>query len=188
MILTINLTAPGFLNIVTGVGSCVIQALDQTPAGAPCRQCLLLPTQQIPWDNCGPCDVDCSGQVALAIREVYGSERFPSPLSGASWRKCNHRYEIARAVVSVTRCVPTMGQDGAPPDCAAELAAAVTLENDRNAVRQAIACCLSAANVAHPQWVNEWVVGGSVTVGELGGCAGVETEFLVGVQSCLCPN
>jgi hypothetical protein len=187
----INLTAPGFINVVTGVGNCVIEALEQTPAGAPCRQCLLLPTQAIPWDNCGPCvpSAACShpGQVALAIREVYGSERFPQPLN-ASWRKCNHRYEIVRAVVSVTRCVPAMAQDGAPPTCSAELAAAVTLENDRTAVRQAIACCLSAANLANPSWVSEWVIGGSTTVGELGGCAGVETEFFVGVQSCLCPN
>jgi hypothetical protein len=185
----INLTSPGFVNVVTGVGQCVVEALDQTPAGAPCRQCLLLPTMQIPWDNCGPCDgTECSGQVAVAIREVYGSGQFPTPLNGASWRKCSHRYEVVRAVVSVTRCVPAMSETGQPPDCSAELAAAVTLENDRTAVRQAIACCLSAANLATPYWVSEWVIGGSVTVGELGGCAGVETEFFVGVQSCLCPN
>jgi hypothetical protein len=81
-----------------------------------------------------------------------------------------------------------MDQDGAPPDCAAELAAAVILENDRTAVRQAIACCLAYQNGLTPWWVSEWAIGGSVTVGELGGCAGVETEFFVGVQSCLCPN
>jgi hypothetical protein len=90
-----------------------------------------------------------------------------------------------------------MDSDGAPPDCAAELAAAVILENDRTAVRQAIACCLAAVNAdpGNPpsippgaSLVSEWSIGGSVTVGELGGCAGVETEFFVGVQSCLCPN
>lgn len=187
----INLTSPGFINVVTGVGQCVVEALDQTPAGAPCRQCLLLPTQAIPWDNCGPCIAtsECThpGQVALAIREVYGSGQFPQPMT-ASLRKCNHRYEVVRAVVTVTRCVPAMDQDGAPPDCAAELAAAVILENDRTAVRQAIACCLAYQNGLTPWWVSEWAIGGSVTVGELGGCAGVETEFFVGVQSCLCPN
>jgi hypothetical protein len=187
----INLTSPGFINVVTGVGGCIIEALDQTPAGAPCRQCLLLPTQAIPWDNCGPCVAtsECThpGQVALAIREVYGSGQFPQPMT-ASLRKCNHRYEVVRAVVTVTRCVPAMDQDGAPPDCAAELAAAVILENDRTAVRQAIACCLAYQNGLTPWWVSEWAIGGSVTVGELGGCAGVETEFFVGVQSCLCPN
>ena len=188
----INLTSPGFINIVTGVGNCVIGALGQTPAGAPCRQCLLLPTSIIPWDNCGPCNPTTAcphpGQVALAILDVYGSDQFPRPLNGASWRKCNHRYEIVHARVSVTRCVPTMSQTGEPPTCAAELAAAVTLENDRAATRQAIACCLASANLATPALVSEWVIGPSATVGESGGCAGVETEFWVGTQSCLCPN
>lgn len=187
----INLTSPGFINVVTGVGNCVIEALGQTPAGAPCRQCLLLPTSIIPWDNCGPCNPTTAcphpGQVALAILDVYGSDQFPRPLNGASWRKCNHRYEIVHARVSVTRCVPTMSDTGEPPTCAAELTAAVTLENDRAAIRQAIACCLASANLATPAQVSEWVIGPSVTVGESGGCAGVETEFWVGTQSCLCP-
>jgi len=188
----INLTSPGFAAVVTGVGNCVVEALDQTPAGAPCRQCLLLPTMQIPWDNCGPCvpSADCPapGQVALAIREVYGSKTFPQPANGVSWRKCQHYYEIARVVVSVTRCVPTMDAKGIPPDCPAELAAAIILENDRTAVRQAIACCLAEANRATPWLVSEWVINSSVTVGELGGCAGTETEVLIGARSCLCPD
>jgi hypothetical protein len=187
----INLTSPGFVNVVTGVGGCVIEALGQTPAGAPCRQCLLLPTQQIPWDNCGPCPPaanGCNGQVALAIREVYGSKQFPQPANGASWRKCQHYYDIARVVVSVTRCVPTMDSKGIPPGCPAELAAAIILENDRTAVRQAIACCLTEANRVTPWLVSEWLINGSVTVGELGACAGTETEFLIGVRSCLCSD
>lgn len=185
----INLTVPGFINAVTGVGDCVIGALEQTPAGAPCRQCLLLPTQVVPWDNCGPCDNDsCTGQVALAIREVYGSDKFPAPASGLTWAKCSPRWSVARVAVSVTRCVPTMDQTGEPPACVDELAAAVTLENDRTAVRQAIACCLNAAHIARPDLVGNWILGPSTTVGELGGCAGTETEFLVGVQSCPCPD
>ncbi len=185
----INLTSPGFINVVTGVGNCVIGALEQTPAGAPCRQCLLLPTQTIPWDNCGGTDPgECCGQVALAILDVYGSDQFPRPLTGASWRKCNHRYEVVHARVSVTRCVPCIGEQAQIPECSAELAAAVTLENDRTATRQAIACCLTSANLARPALVSEWVIGPSVTVGESGCCAGVETEFWVGTQSCLCPS
>ncbi len=185
----INLTSPSFVAIVTGLSGCVIGALEQTPAGAPCRQCSLLPTQQIPWDNCGaPCqDGSCGGQVAFAIREVYGSEVFPAPLTGVSWRKCGPKYRVARVVVSVTRCVPTMDQNGRPPDCADELLAAITLENDRTAVRQALADCLCVTTTARPPLVSEWLIGASTTVGELGGCAGVETEFLVGVRvACAC--
>ncbi len=184
----INLTSPGFINVVTGVGNCVIGALDQTPAGAPCRQCLLLPTAVIPWDNCGGTNPgECCGQVALAIIEQYSSDQFPRPLN-ATFRKCNHRYEVVHARVSVTRCVPCIGEQAQIPECSAELAAAVILENDRVAIRQAIACCLASANLATPALVSEWSIGPSTTVGESGCCAGVETDFYVGVQSCLCPN
>lgn len=185
----INLTSPGFISAVTGVGQCIVEALDQTPAGAPCRRCLLLPTASIPWDNCGCPEGlnDCSGQVALAIRQIYGADTYPAATI-RTYRKCNHRYEVAEVVASVTRCVPALDAAGNAPSCAAELAAAVTLEHDRTAVRQAIACCLNAANQARPDLVSEWSIGPSMTVGELGGCAGVETTFYIGVQSCLCPN
>lgn len=189
MTVTINLSNPGFASIVTGIGVCVIDALGQTPAGAPCRQCLLLPTAQIPWDNCGPCnDPSCSGQVALSIRGTYGSDIFPGPATNVTWVKCTPRYTVARVVVSVTRCVPAIGQNGEPPTCAAELAAALILEDDRTATRQAIACCLEQLRLADPARVGAWLLDQSVTVGELGGCAGVETELLVGVRTCPCPS
>jgi hypothetical protein len=184
----INLTSPGFINVVTGVGSCVIGALEQTPAGAPCRQCTLYPSSQIPWDNCGPCTEACEGQVALAITGVYGSDQFPRPLNGASWRKCSHRYEIVRFIVQVTRCLPGADDEGNAPGCDLELAAAVRLENDRTATRQAIACCLASANQSTPALVSEWVIGETTTLPESGNCGGILTEVLVGVQSCLCPD
>ena len=186
---TINLTSPGFVNIVTGVGQCVIDALEQTPAGVPCRQCLLLPTDTIPMDNCG-CGPgsECTGQVALSIRGVYGSDQFPAPASGKAWTQCTPRYQVVRASVQVTRCVPTIDETGQAPECADELAAAVTLENDRTAIRQAIACCLDYAFHNQQPHVGTWLMNESLTIGELGGCAGVLTEFLVGVQACPCPG
>jgi hypothetical protein len=165
------------------VGQCILDTLGQTPAGAPTRQCLLVPTNSIPWDNC-----DCGGQLALAIQSVYGSEKFPGPASGISWTKCSPRWIVAQVMVSVTRCVPTMDESGNPPLCSASLAAAITLENDRTAVRQAIACCLRQIYEATPWRVGQWLLGPSQTVGELGGCAGVETTFLIGVQLCPCPD
>jgi hypothetical protein len=185
----INLTSPGFVAIVTGLAGCVFDALAQTPAGAPCRQCSLLPTQQIPWDNCGPCDgANCEGQVAFAIREVYGSDTFPTPASQKTWSKCGPRYTVARVVVSVTRCVPTMDQLGNAPGCDAELLASIILENDRTAVRQGLACCLDSAARATPAILSEWLISPSVTLPESGGCGGSETEFLIGVRSCVCPD
>lgn len=184
MTVTINLTRPHFAAIVTGIGACVVDALDQTPAGAPDRQCLLLPTQTIPWDDC-----DCGGQVALAIRQVYGSAVFPAPATNL-WEKCSPRYWVAEVLVSVTRCVTGVDQDGQPPLCATALSEAITLENDRTAVRQAVACCLDQYQSAYPPTlgVQKWSLGPSVTAGESGGCAGVETTFLVGVAACPCPG
>src|SRR5574342_122459 len=182
---TINLTIPHFAAIVTGVGTCVVDALNQTPAGAPDRQCLLLPTNVIPWDAC-----DCGGQVALAIRNVYGSQMFPQPASYADWAHCGPRFIVAEVVVSVTRCVTGVDQNGQGPPCATALAEAITLENDRTAVRQAIACCLKAMKDARPPTlgVGAWILQPSVTLGEQGGCAGSETVFLVGVLGCACPD
>lgn len=185
----INLNSPNFASIVTGAASCVFNALAQTPAGAPCRLCALLPTQQIPWDNCGPCaEGGCSGQAAFAIREVYGSDSFPQAAAAKTWSKCGPRYAVARVVVSVTRCVPGMDDEGNPPSCAAELAASIILENDRTAVRQGLACCLDLAASATPALFSEWLISPSITVGELGQCAGTETEFLIGVRTCVCPG
>lgn len=178
MTVTINLTLSPAA-IVTGVGACLVDALDQTPAGAPGRQCLLLPTQTIPWDNC-----DCDGQLALAIQSVYGSSRFPTPETGKDWQPCGPHWNITQVVVSVTRCVPTMNDQGQPPSCDASLAAAITLEDDRTAVRQALACCLTDLKTAGQ--ITAWSLNPSITVGELGGCAGVETVFLFATQSCLC--
>lgn len=166
--------------IVTGIGQCVVDALDQTPAGAPDRQCLLLPTISIPWDNCyGDC-----GQVALAIQSVYGSWRFPTAAEAKDWQPCGPEYQVIQAIVQVVRCVPTMDDQGNPPPCADSLAAAITLENDRTAVRQALACCLN--DLKSGNRISGWSLQPSITVGEQGGCAGVETPFLFGLRSCLC--
>lgn len=178
MTVTINLLLSPAA-VVTGVGACIVDALDQTPAGAPDRQCLLLPTQSIPWDNC-----DCGGQVALAIQSVFGSTRFPTPETGKDWEPCGPPWSVTQAVVSVTRCLPSMDEQGNPPTCDEYLTAAIILENDRTAVRQALACCLTEMKQA--QVVGAWSLGSSVTVGESGSCAGSETTFMFAQRSCLC--
>jgi hypothetical protein len=177
---TINLTSPNFAGIVTGIGVCVIDALEQTPAGAPTVRCVRVPTPLIPGDSC-----DGGGQYAAANQTVYGSDSFPQPFVG-SWAKCSPRWWVARVLISVVRCVPTLDESGFPPFCAAELVAALTLENDRTATRQAVACCLQ--ELREQQRGLSWAIDQSITVGELGGCAGVETTVLLGVTACPCPG
>jgi len=190
MTVHVNLTSPNLAGIVTGIGACIVEALEQTPAGAPCRQCLLVPTSLIAWDNCGPCDTDgdcgAPGQVALAITSVYGSNSFPQPANGVTWSKCGPRFMVARAVASITRCLPALDQDGAPPDCDDLLAAAITLENDRTAALQGMACCLS--DLASAFTIGAWLIEPAVTYPESGGCGGIEIPFSFAVTTCLCPG
>ena len=187
MTVTINLTLPNFPGIVTGIGACIVDALDQTPAGAPCRQCLLLPTSSIPWDDCD-CDCDAPGQVALAITQVFGSQIFPAPASPTDWSHCGPNFWVANVVASVTRCVTGIDENGHPPPCDVALAEAIRLEQDRLAVRQAIACCLDQYKADGTFRVGAWILLPSLTVGESGACAGSETSFLVGVRACACPT
>lgn len=188
MTVTINLTRPGFASIVTGVGACIVDALEQTPAGTPCRQCLLVPSSQIVWDNCGPCEHECSGQVAQAITSIYGSDSFPTAAGGLNWAKqrCTPRWWVASVTAVVTRCLPAIHEDGTSPSCDDELAAGLMLVDDATAVRQAIACCLQSIYEAEPARLGVWSLGGTTILPELGGCGGTSTEFLIGVQACPC--
>lgn len=166
-------------SIVTGVGVCVLDGLAQTPAGSPDRQCLLLPTGSIPWDCCAP-----GGQFAQAITSVYGSDRFPIAAEGKDWQPCGPPWTVVRVLLSVTRCVTPMDEQGQPPPCATALTEAVTLENDRTAIRQALACCLTDLKTTGD--IFGWAMGPADTVGESGGCAGIEVPYWFSVKSCLC--
>jgi hypothetical protein len=54
-------------------------------------------------------------------------------------------------------------------------------------VRQALRCCLGDLYAAIPPRIGFFSIGPSVTVGESGGCAGVETTALIGVRTgCAC--
>ena len=185
-LVTIDLTSSPAA-IVTGIGACIVAALEQTPAGAPCRQCLLIPSFTIPWDGCDCTSGGCTvpGQVAQAITSVYSSEVFPAEF-GQTWRQCGPHYDVVNVTVSVTRCVPVLNEQGVPPSCADELAAAITLENDRTAVRQALACCLFQLGNPTPYRIRGWRIGPSVTVGESGGCAGSETTYQFSLPACGC--
>lgn len=172
--------------IVTGVGQCVVNALSASWGGLDpaFRACLLLPTAQIPWDGCS-----CAGQFAQAIPSRGASAKFPTYDSGTNWHACGPPLDVATVVTSLSRCVPTMDDQGNPPTCDASFAAALQVEADRETIRQALACCLNA--LAAPRaagllQVTAWNVGPSVLVGELSGCVAIETPYSIAIGSCLC--
>ncbi len=170
--------------IVTGVGQCIAEGLAESLRGVPdgFRTCLLIPAAQIAWDNCGCPD---GGQFAQAILSRGGSSRFPG-LDTGNWSLCGPPLDIVTVLTSVSRCVPTMDFQGAPPTCEASLTAALGLESDREIVRQSLACCLDA--LKREFRIQGWNIGPSTTVGELGGCVAVETTYTFALSSCLCPG
>jgi hypothetical protein len=170
-----------FAPIVTGVGVCVRDGLAADSIGgisSDMRVCLLYPGNQIPWDGC-----QC-GQLALAIRNVYGSEVFPALSTQHNQKSCGPQYQVAEVVVSVARCAPMPGDDGEPPACSDLLTAALTLESDRAAVLAALSCCLH--QLYQQRQIFAFSIGTSTTVGDLGGCVAVETVFYIGLRNCLC--
>jgi hypothetical protein len=177
----VQLTAAA--GIVTGVGQCVMDGLTDfslrgTPAGF--RACLLLPTNQIAWDNCG---CPTGGQFAQAITSRAGSSRFPAADTG-NWSNCGPPLDVVNVMTSISRCVPTMDQTGTPPTCEESMAAAIGMESDRDVIRQALACCLGA--LKHARLIQAWNIGPSATLGELGGCVAIETPYAFALASCLC--
>lgn len=172
--------------IVTGAGQCVVNALSTSWGGLPVgfRACLMLPTNQIPWDNCS-----CAGQFAQAILTRGGSTKFPQFDTGSNWTHCGPQLDVAIVMTSLSRCTPTMDDQGQPPSCAAELASALQLEADRETIRAALSCCLDAfKNPNRPggPLLTGWNLGPSVTVGEQGGCVAIETPYTVGIGSRPC--
>ena len=166
---------------ITGVGACIVEALALTPAGAPNRLCYLVPGNQVTHDNC-----DCGGQFAQVVRNVWGSNTFPTPLAG-SWLKCSPHWTVYEVVASVIRCTPGMqetlqGEMPPPPTCADLLAASVQQDYDRAAVRGALQCCLAElAQPAADRFPINWGLGLTLVLPDLGQCSGSETTYLIGV-------
>lgn len=185
LVVTINLTAGDPFSIVTGLGSCVEQALNDI--GRPvCRACLAVPGQ-IAWDQC---DCDCggagSGQLALTVPNMYPSRTFPidGSTDGNQDVSCALPWLVFAVTVELTRCVPSITAEGNPPPCDDLSAAAADWWTDVITVRKALGCCLKA--MLANRTIVKFALGGSVAKGPEGGCAGSETSLLVGIPNCVC--
>lgn len=167
--LTTALTAAA---IVTGVGMCIIDELENTPESGGVtdrmRLCLLVPGA-IAWDSC-----DC-GQLALSIQRSYPSTTFPAESSDDTTRTCAPGTIAYEVLASITRCVPGPDSGGRPPTCDKLLAAALQLEGDAFALRRGIVCCL--VGYKRDQLILAWRTGSVNRVGPEGNCAGVEMSF-----------
>jgi hypothetical protein len=162
--------------IVTGVGMCIVEELENTPesGGVPpkMRVCLLVPGA-IAWDGC-----DC-GQLAQTIQGIYPTQVFPTDASEVPIRGgCGPGGQlIVEVLVSLTRCVPgmTAGQPPRPPTCAQLRAAALEQQADAYAVRKAVNCCL--ADLQRDRRIVKYAVGRTNFVGPEGNCGGSELIY-----------
>lgn len=150
---------------------CVQAGLALTAAGAPPRACLY-PGGDPPWDAC-----EC-GSTTIYVPRTYQSESFPDIKTRT--KNCLPNFTVAEYVVRVLRCDPAPQDNGQPPTCTTmNLAAAVDLD-DRQAVLQAIKCCLGS---------NLYLFGDQLGVGGQGLCVGSETSVLVPFSNCRpCPE
>ena len=164
--------------IVTGVGICIRNELENTPesGGVPTKMRLAyLVPGNIAWDDC------TCGQLAQTIQMDYPSKRFPINESQLPERGigCQLGPLAFQVVASIIRCVPGI-QDGVPPrmpSTAQLLAAALTMEGDAHALRTGVECCLNSMWQERPQRIFDYRVGQVSRVGPEGGCAGVELSY-----------
>jgi len=163
--------------IVTGVGQCVVDALAETEGGPPARACLAVPGE-IAWDNC-----EC-GQFAQSITSDTPAQTNMTAATSSPFSGCGPPLLVMDVTASITRCVPGIDSTGHPPSCAALLDAARILEDDREAMRQAITCCLKTLFEAYR--ISGYTVGASVTVGPQGECAGVNITYQFGLSRACC--
>jgi hypothetical protein len=163
--------------IVTGIGMCVIDELENTPesGGVPpnMRVCLLVPGN-IAWDGC-----DC-GQFAQTIQADYPTSQFPFDVSEQviGVGGCGSRPLVYQVLASIIRCVPGLqGPSTSPrsPSCDKLQTAAFIMEGDAFALRRGVECCLST--LQDNLTIAKFVVGRVSRVGPEGNCAGVELTY-----------
>lgn len=139
-----ELTPLLYYSVITGVGECVAQALeDHIPDGTLGRpgRVLMVPGSEVPWDGC-----EC-GQLAFAILHgPYPTRGFPvEAVEDPDIGRCAIGSSAIRVTASLIRCQyhPGMQPGGQPPTVEAQLEAARYQQVEQFYMRQAIQCCLS---------------------------------------------
>lgn len=161
--------------IVTGVGMCVIEELNNTPeSGALPQRIVLMTPGEIAWDGC-----DC-GQFAQSLQADYPSNIFPQDTSQQPQRGggCKASALAFQVLATIARCVPgpTMsGQLVVPPTPAKLLTAALQAEADAFALRNGVDCCL--AEMKRELRIIDYRVGRVDKVGPEGNCAAVVMQY-----------
>lgn len=164
-----------FAVIVTGAGEAIQDELEDTPesGGVPAkmRLCFLVPGN-IVYDDC-----KC-GQLALTILRIVPTDSYPIDASNSQVTSaCGPQAEFAECLASISRCAPTLDNQGRAPSCDALETAALTLQGDRYAMDKALRCYLYGLKQERPQRIFDYRVGAAVFPGPEGACMSVEIPF-----------
>lgn len=147
---------------------CAAGVLDETPARAPQRQCVVYGSELV-WDEC-----DC-GLLAVHVPQIFPSDTFPVVRQAPA--ACNAPWMVAEYVITILRCVPQPDNQGRPPKCDEIEPAAARDFSDRWAVMRGVQCCLADYRMH--------VIAGQLAVGEAGACAGSELHVFVATANCV---
>lgn len=164
--------------VVTGIGECIVEALEATPAGAPDRVCIPVPGA-VAWDDC-----QC-GQLTITTTRNFSARQFPSEAFDAFGEGgCGTPYIGVDLVATIMRCVPGPDDYGNSPTCAALSDATKTMYDDAWAVWQAVKCCLR--DLVESYDIADFIIQGQDYEGPEGGCAGSSLRFSLGYTSVCC--
>lgn len=165
-------------DIATAILNCAWFAVDNTGDLTIQRKCVV--PGEVAWDNC-----QC-GQLVVSEERRYGSREFPLE-EVTSEAECGEPYLVVVLHVNLTRCVPTMDQNGNPPACDALDTAARQLMRDKRNIRSAVMCCLTQIYDASGSLLMAFQLGGHETIGPEGMCAGSDLTILLGFANpCGC--
>lgn len=116
------------------------------------------------------------GMAWVRIGNIFPTTQFPA--QDATAQQCGAVSNVLELEMGVSRCRPS-GDAMNAVDCATETALAVTLANDREAMRQALCCAVASLER------DDWVDLGSAPLEAQGSCIGVVQNLVVQI---FCPS
>lgn len=161
-----------------------IAAEDPTAPGCPC---LAYVSVGEPVVEC--CDENCDGpggMLTVHRDNVYPSDNFPLALG--TFEPCKAATWVVSLVVTATRCVPSLDEQGMAKGTPEEWTADARIQAlDEYAILTALGCCLVDSPPANKRKRRVRILQSTPLVTE-GGCAGIEVRALVEAgQVCNCP-
>lgn len=185
--LVIHETAEQILGCVCATLAETAAQVEGQPGCPACRVCVVPGTPA--WEGCdGGCSGgEAPGQLTVNFVSMVGSSNFPQETRDVIGSKvCQPVRPAAEFLVTLLRCAPSYDQNGCPPSCEEQSAAARILAVDATSVWNALLCCFPSTSPARRG--QTFVMGQQRVVGPEGLCVGIEQRVTVQLPHCPCPE